>query len=144
MAKHNEGRRKPTHIPTQRRRREFPFWRWFLWSVFSLLRRHGNAVVMWLVIGWCFHDGSQAFIAYAGKTSLASFSVELLASVQSVFTLSITTSGMSVALYLRERRNHRKTRDRLTDRITELEVKLDPHRTSSLLTPEGLTRKEDE
>jgi hypothetical protein len=78
------------------------------------------------------------------KASLADISFKVLASVNVVWTLSLTLSGISVTLYLRERTLHRRTRERLTARITDLELKIHPTRTSSLLTPQGTTRKGDE
>jgi hypothetical protein len=47
-------------------------------------------------------------------------------------------------LILKGEELHRRTRERLAARVTELELKLDPSRTSSLLTSKGLTRKGDE
>jgi len=90
------------------------------------------------------HEASLAFVAYAGKTSLADLTLRVLANVSVVWTMSLTLSGISITLYVRERRLHRKTRERLTARVTELELKIDPQRTSSLLTPQGTTRKGDE
>lgn len=121
-----------------------PFGRWFLGHLFSLVRRHGNLGITWFGVGWCAYQARAVLIAYAGKQSIGKLSVSVLANLHVVFVLSITVGGTSVVLYLRERRLHRRTRDRLTDRVSELELKLDPSRTSSLLTPEGLTRKEDE
>lgn len=121
-----------------------PFGRWFLGHIFSLIRRHGNLGITWFGAGWCAYQARAVLIAYAGKQSIGKLSVSVLANLHVVFVLSITVGGTSVMLYLRERRLHRRTRDRLTDRVSELELKLDPSRTSSLLTPEGLTRKEDE
>jgi hypothetical protein len=69
---------------------------------------------------------------------------QLITNISFVWSASISVSGLSIALYLRERKLHRKTRERLTGRITELELKIDPKRTSSHLTSEGLTRREDE
>jgi hypothetical protein len=125
-------------------RREPSTFRWFFGHVFSLLRRHGATIVMWLGIGWCAHEFAQAFIAYAGKNSLADLTLRVLANVSVVWELSFTLSGISVSLYIRERKLHRDTRERLTARITELELKIDPTRTSSHLTPRGQTRKGDE
>jgi len=99
---------------------------------------------MWGVIGYAIHEFSQAATAYAGQTSIADLSLKVLANISVVWTLSLTISGLSITLYLRERSLHRKTRDRLTIRTTELELKIDPKRTSSLLTREGLTREGDE
>jgi hypothetical protein len=119
------------------------FVRWFFGHVFSLLRRHGGIIGFWVGTGYVAHQVSLAFIAFAGKESNASLFFSLMSNVNVVFTGSIAISGLSVGLYLRERNQHRKTRKRLASRITELEVKIDPERTSSKLTEEGLTRKED-
>jgi len=121
-----------------------PFPKWFCGHLFSILRKHGNAIALWLGLGYIAHQVSLAFIEYAGRTSAATLSLSLMANVSFVWTASITMSGLSITLYLRERSLHRKTRERLGTRITELELKLDPTRTSSLLTSKGLTRKGDE
>ncbi|HTS10456.1 MAG TPA: hypothetical protein VMP68_33135 [Candidatus Eisenbacteria bacterium] len=124
--------------------KEVSAFRWFFGQVFVLLRRHGGAIMMWLALGYIAHAVSQAFIAYAGQSSYADLSVRLLANVSVVWELSLTLSGISVTLYVRERGLHRNTRQRLTARITELELRIDPQRTSSQLTPRGETRKGDE
>lgn len=120
------------------------FYRWFFGSLFNLLRKHGSAVTAWIGIGYIARQASLAFIAYAGKESTADLSLSILASLSFVWTASVTMTGLSTTLYIRERTLHRRTRERLAARITELELKLDPTRTSSLLTSEGLTRKDDE
>jgi hypothetical protein len=119
------------------------FARWFFGHIFSVLRRHGGAVGFWVGMAYITRQVSLAFIAFAGKESNASLAFSLMSNVNFVFTGSIALSGLSVSLYLRERTQHRKTRKRLAARITELELKIDPTRTSSQLTEEGLTRKED-
>lgn len=99
---------------------------------------------MWLTIGWCVHEASKSIVAFAGKSSVADLSLKLLANLSVVWELSLTLSGISVTLYLRERKLHRDTRQRLTARVTELELKIDSKRSSSQLTPRGQTRKGDE
>jgi hypothetical protein len=125
-------------------RREPSTFRWFFGNLFSLLRRHGNIIIIGATLGWVAHEASKAFIAYAGKSSYADLTARLLANVSVVWELSLTLSGISVTLYLRERKLHRDTRQRLTSRITELELRIDPKRSSSQLTPRGETRKGDE
>ena len=117
---------------------------WFWGHVFSLARRHGNIVAFWLGIGYCIHEIGITVRAFAGTVSLANLGFSLFANVSFVWTVNIALSGISVALYFRERTIHRKTRERLTSRITMLELKVDSSRTSSHLTPKGLTQKEDE
>jgi hypothetical protein len=119
------------------------FFRWFFGNTFSVLRRHGNIIGFWVGMGYIARQVSLAFVAYAGKQSNANLVLSLMSNVNFVFTGSIAISGLSVSLYLRERSLHRDTRKRLAARITELELKIDPTRTSSRLTEEGLTRKED-
>lgn len=136
MTKRAPKKIEPRHEPST--------FRWFFGHVFGLLRRHGAAFVIWSVMGWSIHEIAGVFIAYAGKASIADLSLKVLANVSVVWTLSLTLSGVSITLYVRERRLHRKTRERLTARVTELELKIDPHRSSSLLTPQGQTRKGDE
>jgi hypothetical protein len=118
--------------------------RWFFGHVFSIIRKQGGALILWITIAYCVRQVSLAAIAYAGRSSSASFGMSILANVSFVWTTSLTVSGISVTLYFRELTLHRKTRERLTKRITELELQKDPTRTSSKLTPKGLTRKEDE
>jgi hypothetical protein len=118
--------------------------RWFFGHVFSLLRRHGAAVAICLVVGWSAHEVARVFIAYAGKASIADLSFRLLSSINVMWSVSLTLSGVSITLYIRERRLHRKVRERLTARITELELKIDSKRTSSLLTSQGTTREGDQ
>lgn len=117
--------------------------RWFLGHIFSLIRRHGNVIAFWLGMGYIARQTSLAFITFAGRTSTASLSLAMMANISFVWTASIAMTGLSTSLYLRERSLHRKTRERLATRITELELKIDPHRTSSLLTSKGLTQKGD-
>ena len=123
---------------------QVPFLRWFLSHIFSLIRRHGDVVAFWVGVGYCVRQLSLAFQAFAGRASFADLKLAILANVSFVWTVSISATGISIALYFRERRLHSKTRLRLANRIKELELKIDPIRTSSNLTPEGLTRKEDE
>lgn len=118
--------------------------RWFFGHIFGLARKQGGLLAICATVIWCAHEFARVAIAFAGATSIADITVKVLASIQAVWTLSISLAGISVALYWRERSLHRKIRERLTRRITDLEIKIDPARTSSKLTSEGLTRKEDE
>ena len=125
-------------------RPEPPFLKWFFGHVFGLLRRHGNAVIIWAGLGYISNQVSLAMAQFAGRSSIANLSMNIMANISFVWTASVTVSGLSITLYLRERRLHRKTRERLAGRITALELKIDPRRTSSFLTSKGLTRKGDE
>ena len=138
------GRGGGDRQPKRKAENETPLGRYFLGRCFGLARKYGGSLIRWGFFTFCVHDVSKAISAFAGRTSIESFGLGLLANVQIVWTLSIAVSGISIALYLHERKAHRRTRERLTARIIELETKIDPNRTSSLLTTEGLTRREDE
>src|SRR5216684_785398 len=106
-----------------------PFGRWFCGHMFSVLRRHGGIVGFWIGMAYIARQASLAFIAYAGKESHANLVLNMMSNVNFVFTGSVAISGLSISLYLRERSQHRETRKRLANRITELELKIDPART---------------
>jgi hypothetical protein len=135
-------KKKASKPPTVAPEARFP--KWFLGHVFSLFRRHGNIIMFWLGIGYCAHEASVALRAYAGHVSTADLSLRILGSFAGVFSLNIATSGLSISLYLKERRQHRETRRRLAAEKEVLEKLLDSKRTSSLLMPDGQTRKGDE
>ena len=118
--------------------------RYILGNFFALIRRFGNVVFVCLVIAYCSHEAASVLEAFAGKSSFADVRFGFLANIKMVYSLSLAVSGISMLLYWNERRLHRKTRERLSDRIVKLELKIDPSRTSSHLTSQGLTRKEDE
>lgn len=117
--------------------------RWFAGSVFGMIRRHGNFVIGCGLGAYVAHEFSVGLIAFAGRQSSANINMGFFANLNVVFTLSFTVSGASIALYFRERGKHRETRERLSGRLKELELRLDPSRTSSHLTSKGLTRKDD-
>ena len=76
--------------------------------------------------------------------TFASLTLRILANIIVKWALTVAVSGISIALYIRERIKHENTRERLTQRITKLELQANPTRTSSQLTTKGRTRKEDQ
>jgi hypothetical protein len=139
--KRRKAARAAVHADTHEE--SLSFFRWFWGNVFSLLRRHGGTVGFWIGIGYIAHQVSVTFMAFAGRESSANLAFGLMSNVTFVFTGSIALSGLSISLYWKERSQHRETRKRLARRITELELGIDPTRTSSRLTEEGLTREGD-
>lgn len=117
---------------------------WFFGHVFGAIRRHGNAICFWGGFGYCIHEIGVTVRAFVGAVSLAQLGLSVFANLSFVWSVNIAVSGLSIAMYIRERSLHRKTIERSSTRITALELKLDPRRTSSHLTTKGLTRKEDE
>lgn len=122
-----------------------PPFKWFFWGqVFDLLRSQGRYLIVAACIVACVYLLSSALRGFAGQITVASFTLRVLANVVVKWSLTVAVSGLSLALYFKERNQHEKTRERLTKRITELETRIDRTRTSSHLTSKGKTRREDE
>ena len=137
-------KRKPPHpkpVPVPRKE---SLVKWFFGHIFSMIRRHGSVFAFWGGIGYCVPEASLAVQSYAGHVSVADFSLRMLGSFSVFWSMNVTVSGLSISLYLKERREHRATRERLAEEKEKLERLLDPGRTSSLLTSDGQTRKGDE
>ncbi len=117
--------------------------RWVLENIFSLLRQYGNSMFLTAVLLYAIKKGSESLVAFAGKTSIASLALKLATELNSTVSISVTIAGLTSFLYWNEFRRHRKTRERLTSRITMLELKLDPNRSSSSLTSQGMTQDQD-
>ena len=120
-----------------------PFARWFWGRVFALVGTHARLVVVTGGICTCVWIAADALKVYAGRQSTANIKFGFLADIQVVWTLSVAVGITGLALYFREVGLHRKTRERLAARNTELELRIDPARRSSKLTAQGLTRDDD-
>jgi hypothetical protein len=121
-----------------------PFRFWFWGNVFDLLRANGRYFLVCATIIFSVYWISQAVQSFAGQVTIASFTLRILVTILVKWSVTLSVSGLSIALYFRERKQHENTRERLTKRITELELRIDPGRSSSQLTPKGRTRKGDE
>jgi hypothetical protein len=85
----------------------------------------------------------HALEALAGKETDANIFVNLLGKLEASVILSWVVGGAGV-VYGRSQMKLRKTTiERLQSRLKSLEEQLDPHRTSSKLTPRGDTNPED-
>jgi hypothetical protein len=142
MAKKNKDPSKATGNPPTPK--TFDARRYILERSFWLMGKHGRNLIFTGGFCYCVWVISNALKSFAGQQSNANLRFSVLADVRFVYTISVAVGLTGLALWLRERRLHRKTRERLAGRITELEKTIDPSRTSSLLTPLGLTRQEDE
>ncbi len=120
-----------------------PAWRWLAAQILGLVRQLGSTVVWATVVIYLIHEAATTFQAFAGRTSIANFVVNLAAKLNATVEASVALTGITTGLWLNEYRRHIKTRRRLTERNAALELRLDPKRESSLLTPEGTTRKGD-
>jgi hypothetical protein len=128
----------------KKRQNKAPFWRWILGEILGLIRQFGNSIIWAIVTVFIVYEVAQTFQAFAGKTSVADLALKIASQINLTVGASLTISGVTSALWANECRRHRKTRKRLTERSAALELRLDPHRESSLLTREGTTREGDQ
>lgn len=84
----------------------------------------------------------RAVLALAGKLTLADFAVKVLGFKPNEIVAYVFGAG-GVGFGLRAQRLRRNQTERTAQRIAEMEQRLDPNRTSSGLTPRGLTHPED-
>lgn len=116
-----------------------PAWKWFGRSLFSLIRQFGNTAIWAAVCIFAIWEAGTTLRAFAGRTSVANLLLSIAAHVSLSVAISVAVSIGMTGMYLYEYRRHRKTRERLTARITQLEVRLDPHRSTSGISTEGTT-----
>jgi hypothetical protein len=108
-----------------------------------MIRQFGGTLIWAGVVAYGIYVAGNTFKAFAGQTSIANFVVELAAHVNITIAISVSVSGVASVMWYLEHKRHRKTRERLTSRISQLEKILDPNRQSSRLTTEGTTRVGD-
>lgn len=116
---------------------------WVIAQCFGLVRQFGSTLIWASVVGFLIREAGRTLRAYAGRTSIANVILSLSAHVNITVVISVTLAGVTSLLWGWEIRRHRRTRERLTGRITKLELLIDPGRKSSLLTPLGTTREGD-
>jgi len=107
------------------------------------MRQFGSTIIWAGVAIYLIHELAATTRAFAGRASAASFIVDLAAHLNASVVGSVSVAGVTSILWANEYRRHRKTRERLTGRITMLELKIDPNRSSSGLTTQGTTHSRD-
>jgi hypothetical protein len=95
---------------------------------------------LFALIGYWTHD---VLLAYAGQTTMADVAIRLAADLKLDRTFAYLFGGGGIAYGVVQRQLRRRNIARLTPRSRTLEETIDPHRTSSGLTPRGTTRPED-
>jgi hypothetical protein len=125
--------------PSKSKGKGEPVWQWFAREILGLVRQFGNTII-WASV--CLYFIAQAGItlrAFAGRTSVANLLLNIASKVSVTVDISVAISLTMTGLYLYEYRRHRKTRERLTTRITQLEIQIDPNRSTSGISTEGTT-----
>ena len=79
----------------------------------------------------------------AGKTTLASLVMTIVANAKVSDGICLLLTGGGSAYGIAQRQLRRRNIRRLTERPKELELRMDPNRSSSGLTIKGTTRPED-
>lgn len=118
--------------------------RWLAGQAVDLVRRFGNSAIWAGVTVFLIRESANTIQAFAGRNSVANLAFEIAGKLNATVEASVALSGVSLGLWVNECRRHRNTRKRLAERTTTLELRLDPNRESSQLTPEGTTRKGDQ
>jgi hypothetical protein len=104
-----------------------------------------------IVIGFLKY-GSVCFISFmlylsihslSGKITLANIGFNLLADLRGRDIILLFLGLTGIGYGLAQRNLRRRQLKKSAERIAKLEAMIDPRRTSSLLTPNGKTRKED-
>lgn len=90
--------------------------------------------------GFAVHEASMAIQAFAGKTTDADLVIGFITGGNGItITISATLSLGLLTWGLSERRLRRRLIKQFSERPKELELRLDPNRSSSGLTPDGRT-----
>lgn len=102
-----------------------------------------KTAIFWGSIVGIAYFANGMVMALAGKSTVADIGISFLGHVEisAMFSYAVGISG--AAYGLGQRKLRRDTVERLQNRIKQLELQLDPGRTSSKLTSRGETRKED-
>lgn len=103
-----------------------------------------NNLIRWGAIVTIFYFGYSSIELLAGKETLSNIAVSLLTDIKISVAIAWTAAGGGLIYGLRQKKLRKDTVERLQGRIKELELRHDPNRTSSDLTPRGETRPEDE
>ena len=117
--------------------------RWILSHIFVLVRQFGSQLIIALVVIYLIHEANIAAMAFAGRTSVASLVMQVAGQFNLTVGISIALTGITTTLWFNEHRRHKKTRERLTARITTLEKHIYSNRSSSMLTSQGTTSPGD-
>jgi hypothetical protein len=107
---------------------------------FFPLARTGLIIVALIWLGAFARD---VLVAFAGKETAANLAISLIMKLQLDRWIAYLVGAGGLGYGALQRRQRQRTISRLTSHTAELETRLHPSRTSSGLTPEGRTRRED-
>lgn len=102
--------------------------------------RTGLVVAGFVAIGYYIQN---VLVAFAGQQTEAAISFSLVTKLQADRWFAYMVGAGGLGYGLMQRKLRQRNIRRLTVHTSELESRMHPKRTSSGLTPEGKTRKED-
>ena len=101
---------------------------------------HTDSLLIWFAIALV---ANNAVTAIAGKTTIADVGVNLVTDIRISETVSYLLGALGIGYGLKQRKMRKRSIVVQSKRITDLEAKVDPVRSSSELTETGDTRTED-
>jgi hypothetical protein len=98
-----------------------------------------QSVAKWCTIGWLGYQATQSIKALAGSTTTVDLALQFLLNTPPGITVTVSTSfGLFGVVYgLGERRLRLRRTAQMAGRVKELELRIDPNRSGSGLTPDG-------
>jgi hypothetical protein len=112
---------------------------------YRIQQRYSTVRTAIKALAWAFgaYVGFGALKEFAGQSTSVAVSLILNALVDLKFVITLTLAGAACAWAVLERALRLRKVERMQSRITELETKIDPGRSSSGLTPRGQTNPRD-
>ncbi|NOX27851.1 MAG: hypothetical protein GXP21_06660 [Gammaproteobacteria bacterium] len=102
-----------------------------------------NSLIKWGAIVLLARYIYLSIDALAGNTTLADIGISFLGEVEVSVTIIVVTAVISVIYGFLQKKLRKDTVEKLQTRIIELELKIDPSRSTSNLTTRGDSRPED-
>lgn len=100
-------------------------------------------LIRWSAVCVICYFGYLSIKSLAGESTTADIGIKLMGDIRLSEVFAYLFGGGGVAYGYRQKKLRQNTVERLQGRNQTLEEKLDPHRTSSGITPRGETNPED-
>lgn len=103
-----------------------------------------NNLVKWGALALIAYLMAQCIDSLAGEATTSNIAISLVTDLKMNQYLAYAFGGSGIGYGIMQRKSKRDTIERLQGRKEALEQMVDPGRSSSKLTPKGLTRPEDQ
>jgi len=112
-------------------------------AIGSVLTAAFNQLSKYFFYGFCVYRASLSINEFAGKTTIANLDATIFLGVTLKETISYAVGGAGVCYGLSERHRRKKSVAHVQLHNQQLELRLDPNRTTSNLTAMGDTNPQD-